>query len=81
MDLSRLRQFWIVYLLVFLVCLFLYSLYNGFPSDYHPDEHRKAEQVASGQFNFHHPLLLINTARFFAWVTRVERTEQKLCLV
>lgn len=36
---------------------------NTFPSAYHPDEPSKARQVIAGEYNFHHPMLLLSTTR------------------
>lgn len=42
---------------------------NHFPSTYHPDEPSKARQVINGEFNFHHPMLLLTTTRLIVAVT------------
>ena len=39
--------------------LFLTTQANRFPSTYHPDEPSKARQVLQGEYNFHHPMLLL----------------------
>ncbi len=39
-----------------------YSAQNDFPFQYHSDEPHKAQQVRSGNYNFHHPMLLLGTA-------------------
>lgn len=36
---------------------------NTFPSAYHPDEPSKARQVIAGEFNFHHPMLMLSVTR------------------
>ncbi|HEY5753433.1 MAG TPA: phospholipid carrier-dependent glycosyltransferase [Chthoniobacterales bacterium] len=41
--------------------LFL-SRHNHFPVYYHPDELSKGDQVVSGALNYHHPLLLLDSA-------------------
>jgi hypothetical protein len=43
--------------------LFLTTEANRFPSTYHPDEPSKARQVLGGEYNFHHPMLLLTTTR------------------
>ena len=42
--------------------LALFTRHNAFPYFYHPDEPGKAEQVLSGKWNFHHPLLMLQVA-------------------
>src|SRR5579862_4953744 len=44
---------------LFLLSLVLDTRENGFPYTYHPDESGKIEQVLQGDWNFHHPLLLL----------------------
>lgn len=36
---------------------------NTFPAAYHPDEPSKARQVINGEFNFHHPMLMLSVTR------------------
>lgn len=43
--------------------LFLTTQSNRFPSTYHPDEPSKARQVLGGEYNFHHPMLLLTTTQ------------------
>jgi 4-amino-4-deoxy-L-arabinose transferase-like glycosyltransferase len=52
---------WLVAL--FVACLVLHTRHNDFPYFYHPDEPDKVEQVLSGEWNFHHPMLLLSTTR------------------
>jgi len=39
---------------------------NRFPSTYHPDEPSKARQVLNGEYNFHHPMLMLTATE--AWL-------------
>ena len=48
---------------LFFVCLFLNTRHQDFPYHYHPDEPGKVEQVIAGEWNFHHPLLLLGTTK------------------
>ncbi|GAB4166349.1 MAG: hypothetical protein Fur0032_03670 [Terrimicrobiaceae bacterium] len=48
--------------LIFLAGLALYSRNASFPARYHPDEPDKVAQVLTRDWNFHHPLLLLQTA-------------------
>jgi hypothetical protein len=50
-------------LLLFFLCYGLGTRHNTFPYFYHPDEPGKVEQVISGRFNYHHPMLLLATTR------------------
>ena len=57
------RTFWLVAwaLGLFAACLALDTRHNAFPYFYHPDESTKVNQVLSGEWNFHHPMLLLST--------------------
>lgn len=45
-------------------CFFLFSWhYNVLPYDYHPDEPGKVAQILYNWRNFHHPLLMLETAQ------------------
>jgi hypothetical protein len=48
---------------LFLSGLALFTRHNGFAYFYHPDEPGKVRQVRSGEYNFHHPMLLLATTR------------------
>ena len=50
-------------LALFAVSFCLNTRHNDFPYYYHPDEPGKAEQVISGRWNFHHPMLLLSTTK------------------
>ncbi len=53
--------------LLFVATLWLFTRHADFPSYYHPDEPGKVEQMLGKRaLNFHHPLLMLNTARLFA---------------
>ncbi len=49
-------------LLLFAATLWLDTRQNGFPFFYHPDEPDKVDQLITGKWNFHHPLLMLGTA-------------------
>jgi hypothetical protein len=63
-------------LLLFAACLALDARHRDFPFFYHPDEPGKVEQVLKGDWNFHHPMLLLATARVVVDAADVPRTEQ-----
>lgn len=46
-----------------LLTLWLCVQANTFPSAYHPDEPSKARQVIAGEYNFHHPMLMLTATR------------------
>ncbi len=48
-----------------LIGFFWFSSHADFPVEYHPDEPSKVEQLRSGEFNFRHPILLLQTAKVF----------------
>ena len=48
---------------LWLAGLWFFTRHNDFPIYYHPDEGSKGEQIVSGELNFHHPLLLLDTAK------------------
>jgi hypothetical protein len=73
------RERWLLLvwsLALFAVCLVLHTRDNGFPFFYHPDEPGKVEQVLAGDWNFHHPMLLLSTTRAAVDLAHVPRREQ-----
>ena len=52
------------------MALLLTTQANRFPSTYHPDEPSKARQVLDGDYNFHHPMLLLSTTKLIMALTR-----------
>ncbi len=59
--------------LLWLVCLLPLTLHNTvLPYRYHADERTKAEQVLHDMRNFHHPLLLVESAQYASrwWLGR-----------
>src|SRR2546422_6738796 len=48
-------------LLLFAACLWLDTRHNDFPFFYHRDEPDKVSQVIRGEWNFHHPALMLAT--------------------
>jgi hypothetical protein len=63
---------------LFAACLALHTRHNDFPYFYHPDEPDKVEQVKSGEWNFHHPMLLLSTTRAVVKVAGVPLEEQAI---
>lgn len=55
-----------VVLCVYMVASFVFHLeQNDYPYYYNADEPAKARQIRTGNWNFHHPMALLSTARFF----------------
>jgi len=54
---------------------------NGFPYFYHPDEPGKVEQVITGEWNFHHPLLMVGTAELAKKVLGLPDDEQRIVIM
>ena len=61
---------------LFAICYLLNTRHNGFPWYYHPDEPGKVEQVVEGNWNLHHPLLLLGTTKVLASVAGAGTNEQ-----
>ncbi len=52
------------WVLVLTACAFvLNTRHNQFPYFYHPDEPGKVAQIITGEWNFHHPMLLLSTTK------------------
>ncbi len=66
--------------LLFALCLFLYTRGNTFPYFYHPDEPDKVEQVITGNWNFHHPLLLLSTTKLVVHLPVFEKSRQGIAV-
>jgi hypothetical protein len=49
---------------LFVFTLVLHTRHNDFPFTYHPDEGGKVTQVLVGSRNYHHPLLMLQTATY-----------------
>jgi 4-amino-4-deoxy-L-arabinose transferase-like glycosyltransferase len=52
--------------LLFITALFLFSINNNFILGLHPDEVVKVNEIVTGQFNYRHPLLMIEITRLAA---------------
>jgi hypothetical protein len=65
-------------LVLFAACFALDTRHNRFPWHYHPDEPGKVEQVMTGNWNLHHPLLLLGTAKVIVDHSSEARQEQRV---
>lgn len=63
---------------LFAVCYLVNTRHNQFPWYYHPDEPGKVEQVVEGNWNLHHPLLLLGTTKVLASVAGAGANEQAI---
>lgn len=63
-------------LALFTAALLLNTRSNTFPYFYHPDEAEKVSQLLTGDWNFHHPMLLLTTAKEVIQVAQVPAQEQ-----
>lgn len=63
-------------LALFTAALLLNTRANTFPYFYHPDESEKAAQLLTGNWNFHHPMLLLTSAKAVINVAHVPPHEQ-----
>ncbi len=74
---KNIRAMWVISAVLFFLTLFLYTRGNSFPYYYHIDEPLKVEQLLdTGELNFHHPLLMINTTDIAIRLTGTPRTPQ-----
>jgi 4-amino-4-deoxy-L-arabinose transferase-like glycosyltransferase len=67
--------------LLFVATLWLDSRANGFPFFYHPDEPDKVDQLITGKWNFHHPLLMLGSAELVKKALGVPDEEQRLVVM
>jgi hypothetical protein len=67
--------------LLFAATLWLDTRQNGFPFFYHPDEPDKVDQLISGKWNFHHPLLMLGTAEAAKEALGLPNREQTLVVL
>lgn len=58
---------------LFVLCFSSGFRHHKFPYYYHPDEPGKVEQVISGEFNYHHPMLLLATTRLASEVLHTQK--------
>ncbi|MEI9896247.1 MAG: phospholipid carrier-dependent glycosyltransferase [Chthoniobacter sp.] len=65
-------------LALFIAVLLLDTRHNQFPYFYHPDEAVKVEQVRTGNWNYHHPMLLLTAARLAVEMGGVPLQEQRI---
>jgi hypothetical protein len=68
-------------LLIFAATLWLDTRQNTFPFFYHPDEPDKVDQLITGKWNFHHPLLMLGAAESVKRLLGVPDKEQTLVIM
>lgn len=67
--------------LLFGATLAVDSRQNSFPFFYHPDEPDKVDQLITGKWNFHHPLLMLGTAETARRALGIPDQEQSLVIL
>ncbi len=65
-------------LALFAVCWRLDIRHDRFPYYYHPDEPGKVNQVITGDWNYHHPMLLLMASKAAAALLRTPNNEQAM---
>lgn len=63
-------------LVLFIAVLLFDTRHNQFPYFYHPDEPVKVEQLRTGNWNYHHPMLLLTTTKVAVSIAGTPMTEQ-----
>jgi hypothetical protein len=56
------RGAWAAALVAALLMFLQVTWNNDFPADFHPDEPGKVRQILEGEYNYHHPLLMLRAA-------------------
>jgi hypothetical protein len=72
------RSFLPLALLLFAMCLWLDTRNNTFPFFYHRDEPDKVTQLLENEWNFHHPTLMLVTAKLAAQLFRTPPEPQRV---
>jgi len=65
-------------LILFAITIALHGRHNDFPYFYHPDEGEKVHQVMSGEWNFHHPMLLLTVTKAAVETMGIAKSEQSV---
>ncbi|MEP6670973.1 MAG: hypothetical protein ABJF10_17570, partial [Chthoniobacter sp.] len=65
-------------ILLFVAVLLVDTRHNQFAYFYHPDEAVKVEQVRTGNWNYHHPMLLLTVTKLVVNVSGVPLQEQRI---
>lgn len=65
-------------LALFVATLLMDTRHNQFPYFYHPDEPVKVEQLRTGNWNYHHPMLLLSTAKLAVNLSGAPAEEQRI---
>src|SRR5437763_198807 len=68
-------------LLLFAACLWLDTRNNTFPFFYHRDEPDKVRQLIENKWNFHHPTLMLATAKLATRLLRTPPDNQQIVQV
>jgi len=60
---------WLTAIVFFVLCLLFFGRDLNFSAYAHPDERYKINQIVNAHYNFHHPLLMLDSARLIATVS------------
>lgn len=66
------------YIIVFFMMMLLYTQRNDFPYFYHTTEPSKIEQITVHNYNFNHPLLMLDTAELAAKISGAQTQQEKV---
>lgn len=69
---------WLLALIFLLAGVGVFTRHADFPSFYHPDEPSKARQVIEHEYNFNHPMLLLQTTRLLAGFSSKAPSQQSI---
>jgi len=67
---------WVCAALLAVVGFWMFTRDASFPFYYHVDEPSKTDQLIRGDYNFHHPLLLLVTTEGLMWAAKTPREPQ-----
>jgi len=68
-------------LALFVFCAWLYTRHNDFPFFYHPDEPDKIAQLVDDRWNFHHPALMLSSAKVVIALFHAQADRQQIVII
>jgi hypothetical protein len=72
---------WIIALLYFFVCFIWFGRDLNFSGYAHPDERNKINQIIKSDYNFNHPLLMLNSARVVSVMLGKEKSFEDVKII
>ncbi|HNX59799.1 MAG TPA: phospholipid carrier-dependent glycosyltransferase, partial [Spirochaetota bacterium] len=76
--LKKMISFIPFYALIFIAGMIIYNHNNDFPYFYHTTEPSKIQQITDHNYNFNHPLLMLNSASVAAFVSGADTDQEKV---